>query len=70
MKIDPHIVAVIFDSFGTLLIAWVAIRVHHRVLKEHSIDKVVYRAMKNEQRTGLIGMLLVLFGFIVEVALV
>lgn len=52
---------------GELLVAYTVLRVHHRVLHERKMDKKVFRAMRKEQVIGLIGALLILSGFLIEV---
>lgn len=54
------------EVLGTLMIAFAALRVHHRVLNEHKIDDKVLRAMKRERAFGVIGVLLVIFGYIAQ----
>ena len=51
------------ETAGTLMIAWAALRVHHRVLNEHKITKKVFRTMRLEQWLGILGMLLVAAGY-------
>jgi hypothetical protein len=64
-----YLLARSFDLLGTILIAFTAIRVHHRVLNEHTIDEAVFRSMKREQKLGVIGVLLIVTGFILEFAI-
>ncbi|MEX0918787.1 MAG: hypothetical protein WDZ85_02350 [Candidatus Paceibacterota bacterium] len=54
------------EAVGTLLIAWAALRVHHRVLNEHDISKKVIRIMRIEQWLGILGMLFVFIGYILN----
>ncbi len=51
---------------GTLMIAFAALRVHHRVLNEHKIDKRVFRAMRKERIAGIIGVAFVVFGYLLQ----
>lgn len=62
-----EIVVLTIDVVGKLLIAFTALRVHHRVLNAHSIDRKVFASMKREQVLGIFGMGLVLFAYIIEV---
>ncbi|MEK7614000.1 MAG: hypothetical protein AAB439_03965 [Patescibacteria group bacterium] len=52
---------------GTLLIAWAALRVHHRVLNEHKMSPQVFRTMSLEQNLGIVGMVLVFAGYVLNV---
>jgi hypothetical protein len=66
MEISLQLISVLFETPGTLMIAYAALSVHHRVLHEHTIDEVVFKSMKREQRIGKIGVLLVMIGFILQ----
>ncbi|PIR82375.1 hypothetical protein COU20_02530 [Candidatus Kaiserbacteria bacterium CG10_big_fil_rev_8_21_14_0_10_59_10] len=57
-------IALTFEAVGTLLVAWAALRVHHRVLNEHDISKKVIRIMRIEQRLGILGMIFVSIGYV------
>jgi len=59
-----ELLALIFDTSGTVMIAFAALKVHHRVLNEQKIDKDVFSSMKKEQRIGQFGIFLVLLGFV------
>jgi tellurite resistance protein TehA-like permease len=61
MKVE--IWALILDTVGTIMIAFAALRVHHRVLNEHKIDNKVFSSMRREQIVGVIGVISVLIGF-------
>lgn len=55
-----------FDTIGTLLIAWAALSVHHKVLNDHKISKNVYLKMKVEQFLGILGMIFIIVGYILN----
>jgi len=55
------------EVIGTVLIAFAALRVHHRVLYEHKIDKKVFSAMRKEQLIGILGVLFVLVGYFIQI---
>ena len=64
-----HILAFIgftIDVIGKILIAYTAIRVHHRFWKEHRVDERVFRVMKKEQLLGIIGIALIVLGYILQ----
>lgn len=52
---------------GKILVAFTAIRVHHRFLMEHKVDKKVLAEMKLEQVIGVLGVVLILVGYFFEV---
>ena len=60
-------IATTLDFIGKLLIAYTALRVHHRFLSEHKVDRLVFRAMKREQRFGVLGIVFIVAGYILEV---
>ena len=57
------------EMTGTLLIAWAALRVHHRVLNEHKVDDRVFRIMRKEQKLGILGMVFVASGYLTSILL-
>ncbi|MBI2097732.1 MAG: hypothetical protein HYT46_02260 [Candidatus Vogelbacteria bacterium] len=61
------ITGITLDVIGTILIAYTALRVHDRVRKEHHIDSQVVREMHRERLLGLIGVLLIILGYIFQV---
>lgn len=58
--------ALTFDVVGKLFIAYAALRVHHRVLHEHRIDKAVFSTMKREQTFGILGVIFIIVGYLME----
>lgn len=54
------------DVIGKIMVAYTAIAVHHHVWKEHKIDKAVFAAMKNEQIIGIIGIVLIVIGYLLQ----
>jgi hypothetical protein len=56
------------ELFGTLSIAFAALKVHHRVLNEHSIDQKVIKEMRLEQIAGIFGVILLITGYITGLA--
>lgn len=55
------------DVIGKVMVAYTAIMVHHRFRKEHKIDEAVFATMKNEQILGIIGIILIILGFILQI---
>lgn len=56
------------DVLGTLMIAFTAIMVHHRVLKGHRIDRKVFLEMRREQVIGVLGIFLILLGYVLQLS--
>jgi hypothetical protein len=48
------------------MIAYTVLSVHYRVRKEHKIDEVVFKHMRREQAGGIIGISLIIIGFLLQ----
>jgi len=55
------------EVIGTVMIAYTVLAVHYRVRKEHKIDEVVFKHMRREQTVGIIGILLIIAGYILQI---
>lgn len=64
-----EIVAATLEFFGTISIAFAALKVHHRVLNEHHIDKKVIKEMRREQYIGIAGVILLIIGYLMHILL-
>jgi len=62
-----HISGMLLDTVGVVMIAFAALRVHHRVLNERKIDKQVYADMKREQKIGIAGVIFVIIGNLIQI---
>jgi len=60
------VISVVLEFVGTVLIAFTALRVHHRFLLEHKVDDKVFAIMKREQLIGFIGVALLTTGFLLH----
>lgn len=65
-----EIFSITLDTLGTVFIAYAALSVHYRVLKEHKIDEKVFIAMRREQVLGVLGVLMIIVGFIIDTKLI
>jgi hypothetical protein len=61
-----ELIGFIIDTLGKILVAFTAIRVHGRFWKEHKIDAKVFREMRTEQVLGMLGIAMIVIGFILE----
>jgi hypothetical protein len=64
-----HIFALIgftLDVIGKIMIAYTAVQVHYRFWKEHQIDENVFAEMGRERRIGIIGIVLIVLGFLLQ----
>lgn len=55
------------QTVGTLLIAYAVLEVHAKVGHEHKIDKRVLGQMQKEKGIVLVGMSLIIIGFLIQV---
>jgi len=62
-----EILALTLTACGEILVAYTAIRVHYRFRKEHKIDNRVFAAMKNEQGLGILGIILLISGYALQI---
>ena len=59
----------LLNTVGTLLIAYAALRVHHRVLNDQKVDRSVLKEMRREQVAGIFGAILIVISFFLDVML-
>lgn len=52
---------------GEVMIGITAIMVHRRVWKEHKINPLVYKEMKREQIIGVLGVILLVIGYFIQI---
>ena len=55
-----------FDVIGKIMVAYTALLVHMRVRKEHKIDKKVFSEMKREHKIGILGIILIIIGYLLH----
>lgn len=63
-----EILGLTLELVGTILIAFMALKVHHHVLKEHKIDEDVFKEMRYEQVLGVLGIGLLIIGFLIQLS--
>ena len=54
------------DILGKVMVAYTALRVHHRVRQEHKIDRRVFMEMRKEQWLGFLGIGLMVLGYLMQ----
>ncbi len=52
---------------GEVMIGVTAIMVHRRVWKEHKINPLVHREMQREQIIGILGIILLVAGYFIQI---
>lgn len=55
------------DVIGKVMVAYTAIMVHYRFWKERKIDEAVFMAMKRERIIGVLGVLLIIVGYFLQI---
>jgi len=60
-------VGLTIDTLGEILLGITVLMVHHHVIKEHHIDMDVLRSMKRERIFGVLGIVLIIIGYILQV---
>ncbi|MBT3230368.1 hypothetical protein HN358_01100 [Candidatus Uhrbacteria bacterium] len=53
-------------TIGEILIGVTVLYVHHKILEEHKLDKIVFAGIRKEQWGGILGVLLIIFGYIIR----
>ena len=54
------------DFIGKIMVAFTAIMVHHRFRKEHKVDEKVFRSMRREQVVAVVGIALIVAGYLLQ----
>ena len=62
------LIGITVGTIGKLVLGIAVLRVHVYILKEHKIDNVVLSALRREQVVTIIGLILIVIGYIAEVA--
>jgi len=55
------------DVIGKILIGVAVLFVHGHILKEHKIDKYVFKEMKREQFLVLLGIIFIILGYLIHI---
>lgn len=61
------ILGITLDTIGTVVIAYMALSVHAQVRRENKIDEYVKKTMRLEHTLGIIGVILVIAGYVLQV---
>lgn len=55
-------------TLGEIMVGFTVIMVHYRVWKEHKIDNRVFNEMNKERKIGIVGLILIVVGYVIELA--
>lgn len=61
-----EIIGFTLDIIGKILIGVAVYLVHRKVIKEEKIDKVVFKEMKKEKGLVVIGIILMIIGYLMQ----
>ncbi len=62
-----EIIGFTLETLGKILVAYTALRVHHRFWKEHKVSSGVFKTMRREQILGILGIILIIAGYIIQI---
>ena len=62
------LIGISLKTLGEVVVGLAVILVHVRIMKEHKLDRRVYKSIRNEKFWGLVGVVLIISGFLLEVA--
>ena len=66
-NLQLEIIGMTIEFLGGIMIAYTAISVHYRFRKEHRIDQNVFNTMRKEQKIGILGIIFLIVGYVVQV---
>lgn len=61
------VVGATFDVIGKILIGITVLLVHRHIIKEHKINKAVFKEMKREQVLGTVSIVFIIIGYLIHV---
>jgi len=70
MNLGIEFWAITFDFTGKVLVAIMAILVHMKIRKAHKIDTEVIKEIYLEELMGVVGILLIVTGYILKMYLI
>ena len=60
------LIGLAMGTFGEILVVLAVLHMHHSLIVEHKVDKVVILSYQQERIITVIGLLLIIIGFILE----
>jgi len=61
------LIGLTIGTIGKIVLGLAVLRVHVLILREHKIDGLVLASMRREQIVTLVGLLLIVIGYVIEV---
>jgi hypothetical protein len=66
MSIYFLMLGILLDFVGTFMLGYTVLAVHWHIVKEHRLDRDVFRAIRKERVIGLCGLFLIATGFSIQ----
>ncbi|PIR93589.1 hypothetical protein COT97_05885 [Candidatus Falkowbacteria bacterium CG10_big_fil_rev_8_21_14_0_10_39_11] len=57
----------ILHTMGEIIVALTVLSVHHRVKHEQKIDKKVFQSMRTEESFGILAIIFIVSGFVLQI---
>ena len=67
MVMNLALIGLALGTFGEILVVLAVLHMHHSLIVEHKVDKVVILSYQQERIITIIGLLLIIIGFILEI---
>lgn len=64
---DLSLIGLSLGTLGKILVVLAVLHMHHSLIVEHRVDKVVILSYQQERIITVVGLLLIIIGFILEV---
>lgn len=61
-----NLIGFTFDVIGKVLLGVAVLLAHRRIMEEHKIDKKVLIELRREQILGVIGVILIIIGYFLQ----
>jgi uncharacterized membrane protein YidH (DUF202 family) len=68
LNVNIELLGFTLDVIGKVMVAYAALKVHYRFWKEQKIDELVFKEMQREQILAIIGIILIIVGFILQIS--
>lgn len=67
MTFDFAIIGMTLEMLGKVLVVLAVLHMHHTMIKEHSIDTRVVLTYKQERWLTLLGLVLIVVGYLIKI---
>lgn len=67
MTLDIALIGLTLGTLGKILVVLSVLHMHHSLIVEHRVDKVVILSYKQERILTIIGLILIVAGYVLEI---